>query len=336
MALPLSERGHNVHMIAQQVPEFAQYYETFTLCEGVNNYLGAIDNLSHRADVFHVHNEPSWFVTAIKERCSVPVILDVHDSFAARMTDAEEAEKREKGEKAYRISVEERNNFQLADALVFPGEAFGKVVMDEYGLDQPHLILPSYLPRQFCQYNGREWMGGVVYQGRVDLKKDIEVNPSMTGFRYCDYEELATAFHNDGVDFHLYTPQSGKESFQKIYQDISYLHGGKAFSNLLPAIARHDWGLVGNIFHTPEWEVAMPNKLFDYIAANVPVVSINAGACSKFLEETGVGITVESVDELKLRWKEHRECRKRLIKQRQAWVMERHIHKLEELYNACS
>ena len=335
MAIPLSERGHNVHMIAQKVPEYSEYYETFTLCEGTNHYLGAINNLAHRADVFHVHNEPSWFVTAIKERCDVPVVLDVHDSFAARMTDEEEAARRKNGEKAYRITTEERNNFQLADGLVFPGKAFADVVVNEYALDQPSKILPSYLPRQFYRYSGREWLGGVVYEGRVDLKKDIEGDPIMSGFKYCEYEELANEFHKLNVDFHFYTPQSSGEEFQKIYNDIAYLHGGKAFSNLLPAIGRHDWGLVGNIFKTAEWDVAMPNKLFDYIAASVPIVVMNADACAKFVEETGVGIVVDSPKELTRRWKEHRQCRNRLIKRRQEWVMENHIHCLEELYNVC-
>lgn len=333
MALPLVERGHKVHMIAKKIPSMSEYYDSFTVCAGTNHYLAAIDNFAKSADVFHVHNEPSWFVTAVKERSDVPVVLDVHDSFLGRMTAEEEQERRDNGEAVFRVFTEERNNFQLADGLVFPGKEFADTVCSEFRLEQPRLVLPSYLPRQYYQYIGKEWIGGLVYEGRVDLKADIAKNPNMSGFKYCDYEELAKELHFLGIDFHIYGPQTVYEKFIEVYDKIAYLHGGKEFRHLLPAIGRHDWGLIGNIFPTAEWDVAMPNKLFDYIAASVPPVVINAKASADFVLEHGIGIVVESLEEFRSRWSEHRECRKRLIKFRQKWIMEKHIHNLEGLYN---
>jgi glycosyltransferase involved in cell wall biosynthesis len=83
---------------------------------------------------------------------------------------------------------------------------------------------------------------------------------------------------------------------------------------------------------TKEWDVAMPNKLFEYMATGVPVVAMNAADCSKFVKDTGVGIAVEGPEELGERWKEHRDCRGRVFKERQAWSMNAHIHKLEQFY----
>jgi glycosyltransferase involved in cell wall biosynthesis len=79
-------------------------------------------------------------------------------------------------------------------------------------------------------------------------------------------------------------------------------------------------------------ETAFPNKLFEYIAASVPVVVMNATDCATFVKEHGVGIVVNSVQELADRWSEHTEVRKNLIKVRQRFAMENYIGSLEDLY----
>ena len=101
---------------------------------------------------------------------------------------------------------------------------------------------------------------------------------------------------------------------------------------LLTQLSRHDWGLVGNLRQTLEWDVAMPNKLFEYIAAGVPVVSMYASEAGEFIERHGLGIQVKSMEELRDRWREHEPIRRHLLKTRLAWCMERHIHELEALY----
>jgi glycosyltransferase involved in cell wall biosynthesis len=291
----------------------------------IRHYVDWVDAMKGEVDVFHAHNEPSWFVTAVKERCDVPVILDVHDSYLARVT-PEEAENTD----TPRIFTGERNNFQAADGLVFPGRSFGKIITEEFGLTQPQLTLPSYLPRFLYQYDGGKWIGGLVYQGKVMLTSECVEGTPNQGFRYCDYEELLRQAHEIGIDFHLYGIRSDEE-YQVAYRE-AYLHLGRPFDDLLKSLTRHDWGLVGNVSHTPEWKWAFPNKLFEYIAASVPVVVMNATDCATFVKEHGVGIVVNSVQELADRWSEHTEVRKNLIKVRQRFAMENYIGSLEDLY----
>ena len=333
MAIPLIEKGHEVHLIGSKIPGFYEQYKSFALCCDIEQYLESIKLHvdAGNVDVFHCHNEPSWFVTAIKELCDVPVILDVHDSFLTRSTPDEAVAALDRQEKHVRVSVEERNNCQLADGLVFPGDDFRALVTTEFALDQPCLTLPSYVPRRFYQHSAADWHGGMVYEGKVNLPSETKGYNS--GFNYCDYTDVATRAASMGMDFHLYAGRQD-DKFREHYKDKAFIHRPLDYGELVARIGRHDWGLVGNTVKTQQWKVAMPNKLFEYIAAGMPVVSMNADHCSRFLEQTGMGITVEGPEELGGRWAEHRTCRKRVVKERQKWNMNAHIHELESFYHA--
>lgn len=330
MALALVEKRHKVYHVAGKMPSYVENYESFMLCTHLDQYIEGIKLLADKVDIFHAHNEPSWFVNMIKEHCNVPVILDVHDSYLARMTSEEEDYLKSQGKDVYRVLTEERNNFQLADGLVFPGEKFGNMIRSEFKLNQPYLILPSYLPRKLYKYDTYEWLGGIVYEGRVDLTEENEKDNNH-GFRYANYERFAQKAHEQGIDFHIYANRKD-EKFLNTYKDIAYVHEPKPFDKLLKSIGKHDWGLVGNLDYTPEWNVAFPNKLFDYIGACVPIVAMKADSVAKFITEHDIGIEVESMEELRDRWHEHTRCRKNLMRIRQELSMDAHIDKLEKLY----
>ncbi len=332
-AIVLIEKGHEVHLICNKLPSFREQFKTFHLCNDVEQLLEALRTfvLAGDVDIFHAHNEPSWYVTALKEMTDKPVILDVHDSYLARSTPEEVDKQREKGTWALRVMTEERTNFQLADALVFPGEHFRQLITAEFKLDQPALTLPSYVPRRFYQYQTMQWLGGLVYEGKVNMPE--ESNGMAMGFNYCDYTQLSAEANRVGIDFHIYAGRDKKEFTQHYNKDHTYTHQPLVYEELMNKISAHDWGLVGNVNPTREWEVAMPNKLFEYMAACVPVVSINSASCSEFIEREGIGITVSSMDELASRWAEHRDCRARLIKVRQKWSMNAQICHLENFYS---
>ncbi len=332
-AIVLIEKGHEVHLICNKLPSFREQFKTFHLASDVEQLIECLRLFVKTGDVdiFHAHNEPSWYVTALKEMTDKPVILDVHDSYLARTTPEDVDKARAEGTWPLRVMTEERTNFQLADALVFPGDHFRQVVTSEFKLEQPALTLPSYVPQRFYQYATMQWLGGLVYEGKVNLP--AEASGMAQGFNYCDYTKLSEETNRLGIDFHLYSGRDKKEFLQHYNKERTYTHDPMGFEELIHKISAHDWGLVGNVVQTREWEVAMPNKLFEYMAACVPVVAINAAGCSEFIEREGIGITVNSLEELTQRWAEHRACRATLVKKRQNWSMNAQICHLEKFYS---
>jgi hypothetical protein len=190
--------------------------------------------------------------------------------------------------------------------------------------------LPSYCPKEFYQYQFEAWRGGIVYQGRVDIKSKLD-NVNFRGFQYCQYEDMADAFKEHGVDFHIYSPGNVEKKVE-LFKDRAIYNGSFPYLELLRKIGAHDWGLVGNIHKTNQWDIAEPNKLYEYIAACVPVCVMNASNSANIVRNLDVGIVVESVLELTERWKEHREKRINLIKIRDKLSMENNINKLEVFY----
>ena len=323
MAMPLYLKGYRINNISNAYPlAFQGLYDSIQVFENPEHFRNAIKAIDPFTDIYHAHNEPNWLVSAIKEVSQKPVILDWHDSFLLRRGPREK----------YRIMIEERNNAFLADGFCFVCVPMKNEIFNEFKAikDKPYTVLWSHVPKRFYTFDFAEWLGGICYQGRVDLP-DIAKNDKYNFFMYCEYSELAAEFAKREIPFYLYTP---KPNIIEWYKNKNLSHGGGAlnYEPLIHRIGSHDWGLIGNIGKHRAWQHAMPNKLFEYIAAQVPIVALNAGHAGKWIEKEGIGINIKTLDELETRWGEHEECRNKLTKKRLGYCMENHIHKLEDLY----
>src|ERR1041385_579576 len=194
-----------------------------------------------------------------------------------------------------------------------------KVVGDEMGLTQPNVVLPSYVTKGYYRIDFDKWQGGLVYEGRIDIPDELPKKWA-SFFHYSDYLELGAKCKEIGMDFHIYSPRENEE-VRKRYAPVSILHEPQKYHKLIRVLGSHDWGLVGNLRPHTEWKHALPNKLFEYMAACLPVVAINADESSRIIDEYKLGITVSSLEELRDRWPEHRECRKNVIKHRYEFSM---------------
>ena len=325
MAMCLMKRGHELHLITNKLVQYTDKFKTVIAYQSGEQLRDAV-KLHPDADLFHAHNEPSWFVTIVKEAFPhKKVILDVHDSMLLRRTE----EDVEQNPGTFRWTADERNNMQLADGLVYVCKPMQDIVGPAYNITQPTAIIPNMVPRDFYRIDHIGIQRGIVYEGRIDLSKQLEKQWDF--FEYSNYLPFAEECLKHGIPFHIYTARQNEE-LRKAYNDKCIMHPPLSYDKLIKEIGVHDWGLVGNNTKHEEWKNALPNKLFEYMAACLPIICFNADESWNFIKDYDIGIKVDSFEEIKKRWNEAREKRNNLIKCRQQFTLDEQMPKLEALY----
>jgi len=101
-----------------------------------------------------------------------------------------------------------------------------------------------------------------------------------------------------------------------------YLVSGAVYISRLPynlmlrELTRHDWGLVGCVEPCSQYDATIPNKLFEYMAAGIPIIVLNADECAEFVMQTGIGVVVNSMDDIPEIYGDNEKYRKKVLEVR--------------------
>lgn len=313
-ALALKSKGHKIFGISFRRPEFRENFDAYVLCHDKNlrQMRTAVEIMDKETDVWYVHTEPYWMVFLIREVSKKPILIDMHDSMNWRII------------QDHPKSSEERAALSFVDGVVYPSEICQEITEGLYPRLKtiPKAVLPPYVNERFYIYSAWDRVGGVVYQGRVDMKS------AQHYLNYCKYHELAKQLQEAEIPFYMYSPWKS-DAHIKEYSDIALTYPGQEYAKLLSIMGCHDWGLCGNLDEHPEWNLAMPNKLFEYMAGGIPIIAMNCRLVEDFVKQHGVGISVKSVQEIKDRWDERDLCQQNVLMKRHEWTMEKHIGAVE-------
>ncbi len=306
----LKKVGYELHLVANRIPADRNIFDSLSYYHNAKD-LETTLNLFSDKDVYHVHNEPSWMATVIRTKYpKARIILDMHDSNYWRVEGME--------------WYEEDVAMQSADALVITSESM-KNSLFKYG--KPTIVIPSAILKEDFRYGSWHYWGGLVSQGGHSLPN--EENP-LESWR--DYTALYTLLKGRKQVF-AYSPMFRKGSeLDKHYISLGAKLGTYTHQALLDEMGKHDWSLVGNLKKDRIWDLALPNKFYDSMAAGIPVVNFGCKEVTKLVDEYKVGINVDTVDELIERWGERMNRRYDVHRHRMEFTIERHIPKLEKLY----
>lgn len=237
-------------------------------------------------DVVHVHAEPAWLGWFAKECLpDTPVIFDAHDLNYCRS-----------GGKT--IEEDERKTLNDVDGVICPSYAYQKAVTEGFGVELSEVIYSMVNEKDYPDIDEMPRVNGIVYEGGMVATSDEERAKGQV--RYNDYRSLAVELFNARIPLHCYP---GRAEFADEYIQAGVVwHYSYTYQHLLRQLTRYDWGLVGSPFQNPAWDSAMPNKLFDYIAAGIPILVYNAKEVAELVREYDLGIVIEadnSVDAVK-------------------------------------
>jgi glycosyltransferase involved in cell wall biosynthesis len=276
-------------------------------------------------DVIHSHNLPDELtVLALDETAGrIPVIHDVHDMQSLRRTPYEDGypepadplalERRAAEESTALVAVSDELAVALAARYRLPRRV---VVYANYALMRD---LPPALETAAARRSGPQ---RIVYQGTL----------STNGGHY-DLRDLFTAITAQGLPLDVYPAREVPE--YRVIRGIRVHHTLPA-RELLNRLSDYDFGWAGfnSTLNGPHLDTALPNKVYEYLACGLPVLTLEHRALRRLLREEGVGIALDRVEDLAaaLAAADAAGLRRRIAAARERFTVEHQIDRIAALY----
>lgn len=282
-----------------------------------------------RPDLIHSHNLPDSLTVIALELFvgRVPVVHDVHDLQSLRQTPYEHGFPEPNEPLALeQLAIEE------CSALVAVSEELLDEIDGRYHVTTPALAfanyalrrdLPSVLPPA-ARRNGEP--PHLVYQGTV----------STNGGHY-DLRGIFRAIAGEGLSLDVY-PSRTVPAYSELSTELPGLrmHATLPPSRLLAALPAYDFGWAGfnSALNGAHLDTCLPNKLYEYVACGLPVLTLEHRALARQVDEGGLGLSLATLDDLvgRLSAVDIVEFRRRIAAARFELTVEAHIHRVVELY----
>lgn len=316
LALALIEKGHTVDIITNQPPFGHNMFATMSIYFDAEQLTRCVQ--ASPADVFHIHNTPDWLVSATRAGTDKPIVYDIHDLESLRRQQEPEQD--------------ENDAFRISDAWVHVSQACKDAAYKYHGNGKPSIVLHSYVNERFVGNNetAPSW-SSVVYEGGVSSQAQEERLGNglrQVNMRY--FVPLADALSNQGYEFFIFGVSPLGDMF---YENAGAVYfSGLMYPVLMRALRPFAYGFVGALIDMPLMQAAMPNKLFEYISQGVVPIIYKADEAAGWAQEMGVGIKLESLNDLGKQLEQAPAIRENILKRRHEFTMERNIQPLIDLY----
>ena len=282
-----------------------------------------------RPDVIHSHNLPDSLTVLANELTDgrVPVIHDVHDLQSLRVTPYETG-----FPEPPNTAELERRAIEESAALVTVSDELLAAIGARHRMPARTLAFANYALRRDLPAHlelGRRRNGiprRLVYQGTLS-----------TNDGHYDLREIFRALVAHGVTLDVY-PSREVTAYRELAAEVPGLryHDTVDPATLLRTLPRYDFGWAGfnaelNAAHL---DTALPNKVYEYLGCGLPVLTLGHRALRRLLEETGLGLALESpADVAKLLDGDVAALRRRVAAARMTFTVEANIERLAVLYD---
>ena len=281
-------------------------------------------------ELIHSQNAPDVLTrVAIEVADEIPIIHENQDAISLRQTPyTPEGNLKEQ-------LVDERIANEICDARIHVSQGLLEYMRKKYGAKKEIVfhnyvstsLVPPSCKRKLSDIDGRIH---IVYEGTLS---------SFPGDHY-DLKEIFKDLAGHGYHVHIYDSH-GNQDYARLANthDSIHYHGHKDPRELPYEITQYDYGWAGfNITKNRDHlDVALPNKLFEYLASGLPVLSFPHKAQKEFLEAKGVGLVFKDLNELDDNIKEQakvQQLRGNVLRRRFDFTMESNIERVLNLYGS--
>ena len=247
--------------------------------------------LSVGADVFHAHDLNTLGVAATCKQRSPGSLLvyDSHELQTERSRMSLEAKRK--------AIAEEGDGLPHADAMIVASPSWIRWNRDLYGsVPDPSITLINVPRMQHAEPSNalRDELGIdpsdriVVYQGSIQENRGIE--PAIEAVRKLDHVVLVIigyGYHRPALE--TYVEQEGLADRIRFFGPIPN-------DELLDYTASADVGLCNIVNASVSYYTSLPNKLFEYAMAGIPIVGSDSPEIGRVIDEEHIGEVCDPVD----------------------------------------
>jgi glycosyltransferase involved in cell wall biosynthesis len=331
VTLALTRAGHAVKIVARNR---AWKQTTERLPEGTVQRMAPWKALGHRLDNalgFPAFFSPRWFnlidrtcrnakadliivrdlplcLTAILcgKRLGVPVMLDMAENYPAMMRVLWETGRETLFDYFARnpsiTAKVERSCVKNVDHIVVVVEESADRVA-ALGVPRSKLTVVSNTPplarldEPSRQPDPMRVTTDVVYMGNLEVVRGLPETLDAVAHLKNQGERVLLRIIGRGRDEALLRARAA--SLGLTSDDVKFLGYIASHAEALQIVAASDVGLIPHR-KNDSWDTTIPNKLFDYMAAGLPVVSSDAAPCARIVRETGSGRIFSSGNPIEL------------------------------------
>jgi hypothetical protein len=312
-----------------------------------SNLAAQIGYLVHKydIDIVHAHGDPDVLTREALEALEgsdIPVLCDKHD--AATM------QTRERNLALFnlysdilgtldRLYLDEEVALKNSHGRIYVTEGLKERLEAKYNISGPSIVFPNFAPfapkprKKLSEQDGKTH---IVYEGTLN-----EIKSKAEGHRdlWPVFDELVNVCPE--VHLHIYA-LNHSEIYRKYFEGNERVHVHDKLDprTLLEELPQYDLSLV--VFNTDKqeehMEVAVANKLYDCLAAGVPVITHSQHKeQARIIEKNKNGLVIDGFKDLneQLKDKERiKEINDNVRRLRYQFTVDRHIHKIEEFYHS--
>lgn len=286
MAVALISRGHRVSLAYSKAPLSKVYPglsdDIYDSCFQLQS-IRQLWDISENYDVIHCHNEPDT-LTVVALSGEAPVVHDTHDLISLR--DPKD------GQLRFFEGLANRG----ASGRVYSTTEQLNTAFNLYGVKGPSIVLNNNvskadLPQKFKKkLSDKDGEIHLVYEGGIG------------GNTHRDFLDLFSELSCHGINIHIY-PNFFNPDLSNIFSKYNKIHYYHPVSPkmIIETMTQYDCGIIpfnlkkGNKTFL---DTTIANKLFEYLAAGLPVLASSLKTYEKYFLNNRVGTTFSSTEDI--------------------------------------